>query len=87
MISILFTRIIWQQILCCKNLRASCLDDEARQLMDELKKINIARRHKAFQPTTEAHKKFLKTSAEKARELQKKYPFLNLDEELTYFTS
>jgi GSCFA family len=70
-----------------QKFAASSLDDEARQIMDELKKINIARRHKAFQPTTEAHKKFLKTSAEKVRELQKKYPFLNLDEELTYFTS
>lgn len=70
-----------------RKFAASCLDDEARQVMDELKKINIARRHKAFQPTTEAHKQFLKTSAERTKELQKKYPFLNLDEELDYFTS
>ncbi len=70
-----------------QKFAASCLDDEARQLMDELKKLSIARRHKAFQPTTEAHKQFLKTSAERTKELQKKYPFLNLDEELVYFTS
>ncbi len=66
---------------------ASCLDDEARQLMDDLKKINIARRHKPFQPATEAHKQFLKVSAEKTKELQKKYPFLDLKEEISYFTS
>jgi hypothetical protein len=70
-----------------QKFATSCLDGEARQLMDELKKLSIARRHKAFQPTTEAHKQFLKTSAERTKELQKKYPFLNLDEELTYFTS
>jgi len=70
-----------------QKFAAACLDEEARQVMDELKKINIARRHKAFQPTTEAHKQFLKSSAEKTKELQKKYPFLNLDEELNYFTS
>ena len=70
-----------------QRFASSCLDEEARQLMDELKKINTARRHKAFQPATEAHKQFLKSSAEKTIELQKKYPFLDLKEELDYFTS
>jgi hypothetical protein len=55
--------------------------------MEELKRINIARRHKAFQPTTVAHKQFLLSSAEKTKELQKKYPFLDLQDELDYFTS
>ncbi|MGK2862906.1 MAG: GSCFA domain-containing protein [Chitinophagaceae bacterium] len=66
---------------------SSCLDEESRQLMDELKVINIARKHKPFQPTTEAHKKFLSSSAEKTIELQKKYPFVDLREELEYFTT
>ena len=70
-----------------QKFAASCLDDEARQLMEELKKISIARRHKAFQPTTIAHKQFLQSSAEKTMELQKKYPFLDLKEELEYFSS
>ena len=65
----------------------SCLDNESKQLMEELKKINIARRHKAFQPATNAHKQFLQSSAEKTKELQKKYPFLDLKDELDYFTS
>lgn len=69
-----------------QKFAASCLDDEARQLMDELKKINIARRHKPFQPTTAAHKQFLQSSAAKTKELQKKYPFLDLQDELDYFT-
>ncbi len=69
-----------------QKFASSCLDDEAKQLMEELKKISIARRHKAFQPTTIAHKKFLQASAEKTKELQKKYPFLDLKEELEYFT-
>ena len=70
-----------------QKFASACLDDEARQLMEELKKISIARRHKAFQPTTAAHKQFLQSSAEKTKELQKKYPFLDLKEELNYFTS
>jgi len=70
-----------------QNFASSCLNDEARQLIEELKKINIARRHKAFQPATAAHRQFLQSSAEKTRELQKKYPFLDLKDELDYFTS
>jgi hypothetical protein len=61
------------------------VDEKAQQLAEEIKKIVIARKHKPFQPSTEAHKKFLKTHLEKAQELQRKYPFLNLDEDIRYF--
>jgi len=61
------------------------VDEKAQQLAEEIKKIVIARKHKPFQPSTEAHKKFLKAHLEKAQELQKKYPFLNLDEDIRYF--
>lgn len=70
-----------------QKFSAACLDNESKQLMEEIKKINIARRHKAFQPSTAAHKQFLRSSAEKTKELQKKYPFLDLQEELDYFNS
>jgi GSCFA family len=70
-----------------QKFTAACLDDEARHLMEELKKISIARRHKAFQPATKAHQQFLKSSAQKTKELQKKYPFINLAEEIDYFDS
>ena len=66
---------------------SSCIEDEAGELIEELRKISVARRHKAFQPTTAAHKQFLQSSAEKTKELQRKYPFLDLDEELAYFNS
>jgi hypothetical protein len=58
------------------------VDEKAQQLAEEIKKIVIARKHKPFQPSTEAHKKFLKAHLEKAQELQRKYPFLNLDEDI-----
>lgn len=70
-----------------QKFTAACLDEEARQLMEELKKISLARKHKAFQPATAAHKQFLRSSAEKTKELQEKYPFLDLKEELEYFNS
>lgn len=63
-----------------------CIDDASRQLMQEVKKIIIARKHRAFQPETKAHRQFLISYFEKAKELQQKYPFLNLKEELVYFS-
>ncbi len=65
----------------------SCLDDEARQLIEEMKKISLARKHKAFQPATIAHQQFLKASAVRTAALQAKYPLLDLTKELEYFKS
>jgi len=47
----------------------------------------IARKHKAFQPDTAAHKQFLKTYFEKTKALKEKYSFLDLNEEIKYFNS
>jgi GSCFA family len=63
----------------------SCIDEPSSQVMEEVKRIVIARKHRAFQPSTNAHKQFLLSHLEKAKDLQKKYPFLNLDEEISYF--
>ncbi|HEX7845198.1 MAG TPA: GSCFA domain-containing protein [Chitinophagaceae bacterium] len=65
----------------------SCIAPNSRQLMEEIKKLVIARKHKAFQPATEAHRQFLKAHAEKAKDLMQQHSFLDLQEELRYFTS
>lgn len=62
------------------------IDEQSQQLLQEVKKIVIARKHKAFQPRTKAHQQFLAIHFEKTRELQDKYPFLDLKEELVYFS-
>ena len=64
----------------------TCIDDASRQIMQEVKKIVIARKHRAFQPETKAHGQFLQTHFEKVKSLQKEYPFLDLKEELSYFS-
>ncbi len=64
----------------------SCIDESSQKLMEEIKKIVIARKHKAFQPDTKAHQQFLNTHFEKVTELQKKYPFIDLKEEIVYFS-
>jgi len=68
-----------------EKFNESFIDEQSQQLMEEIKKIVIARKHKAFQPETNAHKAFLKTHFEKANELQLKFPFIDLKEEIEYF--
>jgi len=70
-----------------EKFRQSFIDEESQELMEEIRKIVIARNHKAFQPATNAHKSFLKAHLEKTKELSSKYPFLNFNEELEYFNS
>lgn len=65
----------------------TCIAEEDRDLMNEMKKIMIARRHRAFQPGTKAHQQFLASHFEKARLLKEKHPFLDLAEELVYFSA
>ena len=63
-----------------------CIAEEARELMQEVRKIVTARKHRAFQPETKAHAQFLISHFEKAKELQQKYPFLELKDEIKYFS-
>jgi len=70
-----------------EKFREGFIDEQSQQLMEEIKKIVIARKHKAFQPETNAHKTFLKTHLEKAKELQSKFSFLDLSDEINYFKS
>ena len=64
----------------------TCIAEQAQQLIKEVKKIVIARNHKAFQPETKAHQRFLNDYYEKTMQLQEKFPFLKLKEELVYFS-
>ena len=63
------------------------IDEASQSLIQEIKKIITARKHKPFQPETQAHKQFLRTHLEKAQELKKKYAFLDLEKEIDYFSN
>ncbi|HEU4860845.1 MAG TPA: GSCFA domain-containing protein [Chitinophagaceae bacterium] len=69
-----------------EKFRENFVDEESQQLMEEIKRVVIARKHKAFQPETGAHKLFLKAHLQKAKDLQVKCPFLDLTEEIDYFS-
>ncbi|MBN9383699.1 MAG: GSCFA domain-containing protein [Chitinophagaceae bacterium] len=61
------------------------IDKGAQAIMEEVKRIVTARRHKPFQPSTQAHKRFLQDHLERTKELALRCPFLDLREELEYF--
>ena len=64
----------------------ACISTEAQALMKEIKQLVTARKHRAFQPETKAHQQFLLANFNKTKDLKLKYPFLDLEEELTYFS-
>ncbi|MDR2064742.1 MAG: GSCFA domain-containing protein [Prevotellaceae bacterium] len=72
---------IWQKF------SNAAISDESLKIIDEIEKIFSAKSHTAFNPDSAEHKKFLKTCFEKTRQMQTKYPFLDLTEELEYFSS
>jgi hypothetical protein len=53
--------------------------------MEEIKRIVIARKHRPFQPDTQAHRQFLYNHLTKAKDLQERYPFLDFGAEIDYF--
>lgn len=69
-----------------EKFRENFIDDESQQLLEEVREIVIARKHRAFQPETNAHKVFLKAHLDKTKELQSKYTFLDLKDEIGYFS-
>jgi len=64
----------------------ACIHESSKELMEEVRKIVTARKHRAFQPNTNAHKEFLRINHEKAKELQEKHSCLDLKEEIDYFS-
>jgi hypothetical protein len=69
-----------------EKFASTCIGENEQQLMQEIRKIIIARKHMAFQPDTNAHRQFLQSHFEKANALQEKFPFLDLKEEMDYFS-
>ncbi|MBC8034334.1 MAG: GSCFA domain-containing protein [Chitinophagaceae bacterium] len=61
------------------------IGDDAQALIQEIRKINIARKHKPFHPETQAHKNFLIAHLKKVIELQEKYENLDFRDEVKYF--
>ena len=63
----------------------ACMDKATGELMEEIRKIVISRKHKPFQAETQAHRSFLATQLQRATALQQQYPFIDLSEEINFF--
>ncbi len=61
------------------------MSQEQLGLMEELKKIAIAKKHKPFHPSTNSHKEFLNKQVENIKSILQRYSYLNLQEDLNYF--
>jgi hypothetical protein len=61
------------------------IDHQSRELMEEIKKIVAAYKHKPFQPSSNAHQNFLKNNLDQAVKMQARLPFADLEKEVRYF--
>jgi len=74
------TEYVWEKFV------PAVIDEDSQKLMKEINEINAAMNHKAFNPQSEAHKKFMLSNLEKIRSLSKKYSYINLKKEEDFFT-
>ena len=75
------TEYVWSK------LTDACINNQTKELMKHIAEINIAYKHKPFNPLTQQHKNFLNTYFEKTKHLQEKYPHINFEEEINYFNA
>ena len=73
------TNYVWEKFI------TTCIDEPSQQLMKEIGVIVAARNHKPFNPTSQQHKKFLRSNLEKLEGLFQKYPYIDFEEERSFF--
>jgi GSCFA family len=76
----LATDYVWEKF------SESFIDEQSKEIMKEVNSLNAAKQHKPFQPNSSMHQKFLLINLRKAESLQKAFPFLDLSEEIDYFS-
>lgn len=75
------TQYVWEKFA------AHCVDANCFDVMKEMEEVNKAIRHKPKSTVSMAHRNFLAIHYAKTKSLQERFPFLNFDEELSYFGS
>jgi hypothetical protein len=73
------TEYVWEKMM------QSCLDETAQTIVQQLKKIQIAVKHRPFHPWKSSHQQFLKSQLEATKVLQQQFPHLDLLDEKSYF--
>ncbi len=73
------TNYVWEKFV------PAVIDEASQLIMKEINEINAAKAHKAFNPLSEAHKKFITLNTLRITILQNKFPYINFDEEIAFF--
>lgn len=73
------TNYVWDKFV------NAMMDDVTIELLQKVNEIQRARNHKAFNPASAQHQKFLQSYLQKTISLQQQYPPLDLSEEIAYF--
>jgi len=74
------TQYVWEKFIL------ACMNDDTRSNMQEIGKIVHAKNHRSLHPTSAQHQQFLTSMFEKTKLLQSRLPFIDLQEELNYFS-
>jgi hypothetical protein len=74
------TNYVWEKFI------STAIDESASELMKEINIINAARNHTPFNPGSQQHKAFLKANLERSLDLAAKYPAMNFQKEIEYFS-
>ena len=74
------TNYVWEKFV------ASCIDEPSQQLMAAINEINAAINHKPFNEHSAAHQRFKVKYLKIAEDMQRKCPFLNLSDEINFFS-
>lgn len=74
------TNYVWEKFI------STCIDDASKQLMKEIAVIVAGHNHKAFNPLSEQHKKFLQANLDKVNKLSSRYPYIDFETEIKFFS-
>jgi len=77
----LATSYVWEQFV------KGCIAPDTQKVMQEVQEIVTARSHRPRFPQTEGHRKFMESYVHKLKDLLSRHPYLNLQEELNYFSA
>jgi lysophospholipase L1-like esterase len=75
------TNYVWEKFV------PVAIDEPSQLLMKEINEVNAAKSHKAFNPASQAHRKFLLSNLEKVRSLSKRFPYIDFTKEEAFFSS
>lgn len=70
-----------------ENFMEHYMQPESRLLAEEIRKLQVSRKHRPMHPDTGAHRRFLEEQYLKTMELAGKYPFIDFKQELLYFSN